>query len=122
MSLSARNSTNTHEQQVMRNFSVHTLYVFHEALSKRESEERLHRALNEPAPATFIMSDIGRGDGVGTSKGKDVTDGGGGNLDTQGALDHERGDVGVRKCARPPLNRLRLDVPELFADLDSRQV
>lgn len=72
----------------MKPFSVHTLYVFHEALPLQESKERLRPSL-ETSPA-------GMG-GAGES-------------------------ADVRSCLRPPSSRLSLDVPELNASLDSRQV
>ena len=93
----------TPDAQVMRNFSVHALYIFHKTLSVRESAECLRRA---------EMAEAGRRSGKSRSAGgSDGSGGGGGGL-----------DVGVRRCMRLPVNRLRLDVPELFSDLTSRQV
>ena len=93
--------------QVMRNFSVHALYIFHETLSARESAERLRRAESVVEAERRIQAKGGAGGG---RKRRGVV-GDGGVV-----------DVGVRRCMRPPVNRLRLDVPELYSDLDSRQV
>lgn len=95
--------------QVMRNFSVDALYVFHEAIPVHASQERFRRA-----------SKTGRraGNGSGGDDGNGGTESqrksGGGNGDVEG--------VGLRRVHRPPVNRLRLDVPELSSELDSRQV
>lgn len=85
----------------MRHFSVDALYVFHEAVPPHASQERFKRASKSGRRASR---------GAGDSSDRD----GGGTCDKDG--------VGLKRVNRPPVNRLRVDVPELSSDLDSRQV
>lgn len=101
--------SDTTPRQVMRNFSVNALYVFHEAVPVHASQERFRRA-----------SKSGRRPG----KGAGGADGNGGT-ESQGKSvggDDDGEGVGLRRVHRPPVNKLRLDVPELSSELDSSQV
>lgn len=85
------------------------LYVFHEAVPVQASQERFRRA-----------SKSGRRPGKGAGG-----DDGNGGTDSQrkgGGSDGDGDGVGLRRVHRPPVNKLRLDVPELSSELDSRQV
>lgn len=94
---------------MMRHFSVDALYVFHEAVPLHASQERFKRASKSGRRA---------GRGVRSSDGENSSaEGGGGG----GGASNKEG-VGLKRVNRPPVNRLRLDVPELSSDLDSHQV
>ncbi|CAM9317142.1 unnamed protein product, partial [Ectocarpus sp. 8 AP-2014] len=97
-------------REVMRHFSVDALYVYHETLPLRESQERFRRALSESSAGRRV----GRGSTSAGPTGGGRGGGGGGGGDAGGG-------VGLKRVNRPPVNRLRLDVPELSSDLDSRQ-
>ncbi len=93
---------------MMRHFSVDALYVFHEAMPLHASQERFKRASKSGRRAGR-----GAGDSGGGTSG---AEGGG-----VGGASYKEG-VGLKRVNRPPVNRLRLDVPELSSDLDSHQV
>lgn len=93
-------------REVMRPFSANALYVFHKALPARESHERLQSTSRQPATDT---STTRTGNGGVRSREGGGTDGG-------------RSGFGLKRVNRTPVNRLRLDVPELSSDLDSSQV
>lgn len=93
----------------MRNFSVDALYVFHEAVPVQASQERFRRASKS---GRRTGKGAGGDDGTGDAKSQEKSGGGDGDGD----------GVGLRRVHRPPVNRLRLDVPELSSELDSRQV
>lgn len=101
----------------MRNFSVDALYVYHETLPLRESQERFRRALRESSAGRRVGSEDARTGSTGGGRG-----GGRGGAGGGGADGDTGGGVGLKRVNRPPVNRLRLDVPELSSDLDSRQV
>lgn len=105
--------------QVMRNFSVNALYVFHEAVPVHASQERFRRASRSGKRA-------GRGAcGGGSGGGGDKNGGAESRRESSGGDGDGDGDgdgVGLRRVHRPPVNRLRLDVPELSSELDSHQV
>ncbi|CAM9101923.1 unnamed protein product, partial [Scytosiphon promiscuus] len=92
-------------REVMRPFSANALYVYHETLPGRKSDERIRRASRQSAEKKHTKH---AGNGTGG-----YGDGGG--------IDGGRDDVGFKKVDRPPVNKLRLDVPELSSDLDSSQ-
>lgn len=93
-------------EQVMRLFSANALYLFHESLPARESHEYIPRASRH---TTAEKSTAHKGNGRGGS-------------DDGGRIGGGRDGLGVRRVNRPPVNKLRLDVPELSSDLDSSQV
>ncbi|CAM9283675.1 unnamed protein product, partial [Ectocarpus sp. 13 AM-2016] len=101
-------------REVMRHFSVDALYVYHETLPLRESQERFRRALGESSAGRRIGSENTSAGPNGGGRGGGSGGGGGGGSDADGG-------VGLKRVNRPPVNRLRLDVPELSSDLDSRQ-
>ncbi|CAN0027152.1 unnamed protein product, partial [Ectocarpus sp. 12 AP-2014] len=105
-------------REVMRHFSVDALYVYHETLPLRESQERFRRALGESSAGRHIGSGNTCAGPNGGGRGGGSGGGGGGGGDAGGGVG---GGVGLKRVNRPPVNRLRLDVPELSSDLDSRQ-
>lgn len=112
----------------MRHFSVDALYVYHETLPVRKSQERLRRT---PTSKEFTAGRRCVGSETSGGRGSNSGVGGRNSDDTESHAKNGGGSgsgggggegVGLKRVNRPPVNTLRLDVPELSSDLDSHQV
>lgn len=93
---------------------------FRRASKSVEPTAEGRRAESEPGGGS---SSGGGGGDSGSTKSHGKRGGGGGRGGSGGRVGDGCGEsVGLKRVSRPPVNTLRLDVPELSSDLDSRQV